>query len=130
MSSTFNPFYLHLQFFMHLMICFELNDPQIEKQYKRTLKKLKHGMVLSFHPHSMCYKVERLTAKTRCTSCTNWTISFEESGFRTKTHLLQRHFIFSKLLQLLTFCAFIMHHSKRRHQLSTLSAFICHFSYF
>src|SRR6266536_297 len=53
-SSTFNPFCLHLQFFIHLMICFELNDPKIEKEYKWTLKKLKHGMVSSFHPHSMC----------------------------------------------------------------------------
>src|SRR6266566_1090892 len=51
-------------------------------------------MVSSFHPHSMCKKVERVTAKIGCTSCTKWTISFEVSGFRTKTHLLQRHFIF------------------------------------
>src|SRR5215216_5064463 len=48
----------------------------------------------SFHSHSMCQKVERVTAKTGCTSCTNWTISFEVSQFRTKTHMLQRHFIF------------------------------------
>ena len=42
----------------------------------------------------MCKKVERVTAKTRCTSCTKRTISFEVSGFQTKTHLLQRDFIF------------------------------------
>ena len=35
-----------------------------------------------------------VTIKTECTSCTNWTISFEVWGFRTKTHLLQRHFFF------------------------------------
>ena len=40
----------------------------------------------------MCKKVERVTTKTGYTSCTKWTISFEVSGFRTKTHLLQRHF--------------------------------------
>ena len=51
-------------------------------------------MVSSFHPRSMCKKVARVTAKTWCTSCTKWTISFEVSSFRTKTHLLQRHFIF------------------------------------
>jgi hypothetical protein len=51
-------------------------------------------MVSSFHPHSMCEKFERVAAKTGCTSCTKWTISFEVSGFRTKTHLLQRQFIF------------------------------------
>jgi hypothetical protein len=117
-----------LLFFMNLMICFELNDPEIEKHYKWTLKKFKLGMVSSFHPRRMCKKVERVTAKTGCTSCTNWTISFEVSGFRTKTRLLQRHFIFPNLLQLQTFCAFSMHHSKPCHQLSTISAFICYFS--
>ena len=35
-------------------------------------------------------------AKTGCTSCTNWTISFEVWGFRTKTRLLERDFIFLK----------------------------------
>ena len=33
---------------------FELNDPKIEKHYKWTLKRLKLGMVSSFHPHSLC----------------------------------------------------------------------------
>ena len=32
----------------------ELNDPEIEKHYKWTLKMLKVGMLSSFHPHSMC----------------------------------------------------------------------------
>ena len=49
-------------------------------------------MVSSFHPHSMCKRVERDTAKTGHTSCTNWTISFGVSGIRTRTHLLQGHF--------------------------------------
>src|SRR6266566_8000798 len=85
-------------------------------------------MVSSFHPHSMCLKVERVTAKTGCTSCTNWTISFEVSGFRTKTHLLQRDSIFLNLFELQTFCVFEMHHSNRHHQFSTLSDFIWYFS--
>ena len=61
---------------------------------------LKLGMVSSFHPHSMCEIVERITAKTGCTSCTNWTISFGVLGFRTRTHRLHWHFIFLSLLQL------------------------------
>ena len=77
---------------MHLLICFELNGPAIEKLYKWTLKRLKLGMVSSFHPHSMCKTVERVTGKTGCTLCANWTISFEVSGFQTKTHLLHRQF--------------------------------------
>ena len=93
-SQNFNNFWLHLVFFVHLLIFFEQVDPEIEKHYKWTLKRLKVGMVSSFHPHSMCKKVERLTAKTGCTSCTKRTISFEVSGFHTETRLLQRDFIF------------------------------------
>ena len=51
----------------------------------------------------MCAKVERITTKTGCTSCTNWTIFFKVQGFPTKTHLLQRHFNFLNLFQLKTF---------------------------
>src|SRR4051794_25072647 len=68
-----------------------------------TKKRLKLGMVSSFDPHNMCAKVERITTKTGCTSCTNWTISFKVQGFETKTHLLQRHFFFLSLFQLKTF---------------------------
>ena len=60
-------------------------------------------MVSSFHAHSMCKRVERVTAKTGRTSCTNWTIYFGVSGFRTRTHLLHWHFILFNLLQLQTF---------------------------
>ena len=70
---------------------------------KWTLKRLKLGMVSSFHPHSMCKRVERVTAKTGRTSWTNWTIPFEVSGYLTRTHLLHGHFIFLNLLQLETF---------------------------
>ena len=86
-------------------------------------------MVSSFHPHSMCKRVERVTAKTGRTSCTNWTISFRVSGFRTRTHLLHWHFIFLNL-QLQTFFAFRTHHSKRRHQFSKLPDIICFFQSF
>src|SRR3954468_14804201 len=84
---------------MHLMIYFELNNPEIGKHYSCTHKRLKLGMVSSFDPHNMCARVERVTAKTGCTSCTNWTISFKVQGFHTKTHVLQRHFIFLSLFQ-------------------------------
>src|SRR3954469_11108087 len=97
---------------MHLMIYFELNDPEIGKDYNCTQKLLKLGMVSEFDPHNMCAKVERVTTKTGSTSCTNWTISFKVRVFHTKTHLLQRHFLFLNLFQLKTCCAFNMHHSK------------------
>src|SRR3954463_1734068 len=88
---------------MHLMIYFELNDLEIRKHYNQTQKWLKLGMVSSIDPHNMFATVERITAKTGCTSCTNWTISFKVQGFQTKIHLLQRHFIFLNLFQLKTF---------------------------
>ena len=91
---------------------------------------LKLGMVSSFHPHSMCNRVERVTAKTGRTSCTNWTIFFGVSGFRTRTHLLHGHFIFLNLFELQTFFVFRMHHSKRGHQFSTRSNIICYFQSF
>src|SRR3954465_3599496 len=75
----------------------------------------------------MCAKVERITAKTGCTSCTNWTISFKVQGFHTKTHLLQRHFIFLSLFQLKTFLACNMQHSKPHTKISTLSDFMVFF---
>ena len=68
-------------------------------------------------------------AKTGRTSCTNWTISFRVSGFRTTTHLLHGHFIFLTYLNSRLFCI-PMHHSKRRHKFSTLSNIICYFQSF
>src|SRR3954464_3170347 len=75
-------------------------------------------MVSSFDPLNMCAKVERITAKTGCTSCTNWTISFKVQGFHTKTHLLQRHFIFISLFQLKTVFASNMQNSKPHTEIS------------
>ena len=61
-------------------------------------------MISSFHPHSMCKKVERVTAKTGCTSYTKWTISFQVLRFHTETRLLQRDFIFELIWTPLVFC--------------------------
>ena len=85
-------------------------------------------MVSSFDPHIMWKKVERVTAKTGCTSCTKRTISFEVSGFHMETRLLQRDFIFLNLFELHSFSVHEMHHSKPHHKFSTLSDFICYFS--
>src|SRR4051812_13509138 len=76
---------------------------KLQRATTLTQKRLKLGMVSSFDPHNMCAKVERITTKTGCTSCTNWTIYFKVQGFHTKTHVLQRHFIFLSLFQLKIF---------------------------
>src|ERR1044072_7431247 len=97
---------------------------KLESTTTWTQKRLKLGMLSSFDPHNMCAKVETITAKTGCTSCTNWTISFKVQGFQTKTHLLQRHFIFLSLCKLKTIFASNMQHSKPHTKISTLSDFI------
>ena len=54
---------------------------------------------------------------------------FRSIRVRTKTHLLQRPALhFFKFITTPNFFVFSMHHSKPRHQLSTLSDFICYFS--
>src|SRR3954470_15431529 len=93
-----------------------------------TQKRLKLGMVSLFDTHNMCSKVERITTKNGCTSCTNWTISFKVQGFQTKNHLLQRHFIFLNLFQLKTVFPSNMQHSNPHTEISTLSDFVCYFS--
>src|SRR3954465_5903396 len=93
---------------------------KLESTATKLGKRLKLGMVSSFDPHSMCAKVARITTKTGCTSCTNWTISFKVQGFQTKTHLLQRHFIFLSLFQLKTFLASNMQHLNPHTKISTL----------
>src|SRR3954468_8864808 len=97
---------------------------KLESTTTWTQKRLKLGMVSSCEPHNMYAKVERITTKTGCTSCTNWTISLKVQAFQTKTHLLQRHFIFLSLFQLKTFFASNMQHSKPHTEISTLSDFI------
>src|SRR4051812_6932725 len=101
---------------------------KLERATTRTQKRLKLGMVSSFDPRNMCAKVEGITSKTGCTSCTNWTISFKVQGFHTKTHLLQRHFIFLSLFQLKNFFASNMQHSKPHTEISTICDFIWYFS--
>ena len=64
---------------------------------QKRLKKL--GMVSSFDPHNMCAKVERITAKNGCTSCTNWTISFKVwSRVSDENSSVSKAFHFSKLI--------------------------------
>ena len=85
------------------------------------------GMVSSFHPHSICKKVERVTAKTGCTSCTKRTISFEVSRFHTETRLLQSDFIFLNLFELHSFSVF---NAPIKAASSIFNPFLLHFVFF
>src|SRR3954471_2532486 len=101
---------------------------KLESTTTWTQKRLNLGMVSSFDPHNMCAKVERITPKNGCTRCTNLSISFKVQRFQTKTHLLQRHFIYLTLFQLKTFFPSNMQHSKPHTEISTLSDFVRYFS--
>ena len=90
----FQSFLTSFVIFMHLLIILSYKTLKLTSISNELWKRLKVGMVSSFHPHSVCKKVERVTAKTGCTSCTKRTISFEVSGFHMETRLLQRDFIF------------------------------------
>ena len=98
---------------------------------KSTKNQLWKGLKLAWYHNftriACSKKLKGLRQKTGCSSCAKWTISFEVSGCRTKTHLLHRDFIF-ELIWTPYFVVFKMHHSKPHHQFSTLSNFICYFS--
>src|SRR5215216_3169705 len=92
-------------------------------------EKVESWMVSSFHPHSMWKKVDRVMAKTGCTSCTKWTISFEVSGLRTKTHLLQRHFIFLNNLSITKLNIMIKHTNIKHKKKESLKNLFLKLSY-
>src|SRR3954470_10305541 len=102
---------------------------KLESTTTWTQKRLNPGMVSSFDPHNMCAKVEWITIKTGCTWCTNWTVSFKVQRFQTKTHLLQRNFIFLTLFQLKTFfhptCNIQSHILKFQPFMTSFAIFSC-----
>ena len=101
-------------------------------KFESTTNELRKGWNFEWCHHlthiTCLHKLRGLRQKSGCTSGINWTISFEVWGFQTKTHLLQRHFIFLNFFELKTFCEFNMHHSKQHTKIWTLSNFICYFS--
>ena len=125
---NFQPFLTSSGIFHAFTNFLKQNDPEIEKHYKWTLKRLKVGMVSSLHPHSMCKRVERVTSKTGCTSCTKRTISFEVSGFHTETRLLQRDSFFKTYLNSWLFVCSKCTIQSHIIIFLILSDFICYFS--
>src|ERR1041384_1988206 len=71
---------------------------KLERATTLTHKRLKLGMLSSFDPHNMCAKVESITAKTGCTSCTNWTVSFQSTRVSHENSSVTKTIHFSKLI--------------------------------
>ena len=93
---------------------------------KRSLKRLKLGMVSSFHPQCTCKRVEGYGK--------NWTHFmykldnlFWSIRVSDENSYVTRALHFFKLIWTPDIFCVPMHHSKRRHQFSTLSNIICYF---
>ena len=125
---NFQPFLTSFVIFMHLLNILSYKTLKLKSISNELWKGWKLAWYHNFTPHSMCKKVERLTAQIGCTSCTKRTISFEVSGFHTETRLLQRDFIFWSYLNSIVFlrskCTIQIHIIN----LQPLSDFICYFS--
>ena len=90
--SSFQPFLTSFGLFRAFTHIFELNDHEIEKHYKWSLKRLKVGMVSSFHPHSMCKKVERVAEKLDALRVQNGQSVSKYQDFIRKLACYNRHF--------------------------------------
>ena len=93
---------------------------------KWSLKRLKLGMVSSFHPQCTCKRVE-VYGK-------NWTHFvyklydlFRSIKVSNENSYVTRALHFFKLIWTPDIFCVPIHHSKRRHQFSTLSNIICYF---
>ena len=82
--SNFQPFLTSFGLFRAFTHIFELNDHEIEKHYKWSLKRLKVGMVSSFHPHSMCTKYRGLQQKLDALRVQNGQSLSKYQGFGRK----------------------------------------------
>src|SRR5438093_8728943 len=87
---------------MTLMIYFELTNSVTKKHNYSLYIRYALPILSSFDPLSMCAKVERITTKTGCPSCTNWTISYKVRGLQWTPHTFQGHLISPNLYQLKT----------------------------
>src|SRR3954469_14859636 len=102
---------------------------KLERATTLTQKRLKLGMVSSFDPHNMCAKVERITAKTGCTSCTNWTIDlFQSTRVSHENSSVTKAFHFSKLISTQDF--FCIQHATFKATYLNFNPFSLHLLFF
>ena len=106
----------------------ERNDLKLKITTKWTVKMLKFSMVLPFHPHSMCERVERFTTKIDALRVQTGQSLSEYQGFGWELFCYTGGSLFLNLFELRTSFVFNMEHSKRRDQFPTGSDIICCFS--
>ena len=124
----FNPFWLHLLFFMHLLIILSYKTLKL----KRISNELWKGWKLAWYhhfPHIGCAKKLRgLRRKLDALRVKNGQSLSKYQGFIRKLVCYKGISFFLNLFELHSFSVFKMHHSKPHHQFSTLSDFISYFS--
>ena len=126
-SSFFNPFWLHLLFFMHLVIILSYKTIKL----KIISNELWKGWKLAWYHHfihiACARKLRGLRQKLDELRVWNSQSLSKYQGFRRKL-ICYKGISFFNLFELHTFSVFKMHHLKPHHQFSTLSDFISYFS--
>src|SRR3954466_11072701 len=101
---------------------------KLESTTTWTHKRLKLGIVSSFDPHNMCAKVERITTKTGCTSCTNWSFSFKVQGLSDENSCVTKTFHFSKHISTQDY--FCIQHATFKATYLNFNRFLLHLLFF
>ena len=127
-SSFFNPFWLHLLFFMHLLIILSYKTTKL----KSISNELWKGWKLAWYHHfihiACARKLRGLRQKLDALRVQNGQSLSKYQDFIRKLVCYKGISFFWNLFELLRFCVFKMHHSKPHHHFSILSDFICYFS--
>ena len=126
-SSFFNPFYLHLLFFMHLLIILSYKTIKLKSIWIELWKGWKLARYHHFIHIACAKKLRGLRRKLDALRVQNVQSLLKYQGFGRKL-ICYKGISFLNLFKLQTLCVFKMHHSKPHHQFSTLSDFICYFS--
>jgi len=128
-SSIYNPFWLHLLFFMHLLGFFSY----MALKLKSTTNELWKGWHLARYHHFTrvaCAKKSRgLRQKLDALRVQTGQSLSKYQGFGRKNSSVTSALHFFKFITTPYFFAFSMQHSRPRHQLSTLSGIIWYFSF-
>ena len=127
-SSFFNPFWLHLLFFMHLLIFLSYKTLKFKSIPNELWKCWKLAWYHHFTHIACALKLRELKQKMDALRVRNGQSLSKYQGFERKLICYKGISFFLNLFDLQTFCVFKMHHSKPHHQFSTLCDFIWYFS--
>ena len=126
-SSIFKPFWLHLLFFMHLLIFLSY----MTLKMKSSTNELWKGWKLAWYHHfthiARVKNLRGLRQKLDALRVQNGQSPSKYQGFIRKL-VCYKGISFFELILTPDFCVFKMHHSKPHHHFSILCDFICYFS--